>query len=410
MGIQNGLKRAQRVWWPGITKDVKEYVKRCHTCQSQSDKQQREPMESFEIPMAPGLVIGSDFFECGRDEYVIFVDLFSTWIEFFKVQTKDAKNLIKALRLYMTRNGVPRVFTSDQGSAFTSVEFEDFCKKYGIRRADGTAKHERGNAHAEAAVKKVKKMLMRCHDEDELARAIIAWHQTSLAPGRPSPAQIHLGRNVRDELHWNVQQAQVQWEDVRQWRQERNDRAKEYFDRGTRKLTDLTEGQEVFVQTDDGWKEGQILKKLERPRSYAVRMENGRVWERNRVKLKPNATTHSEKPKRPVTMFNPCDLQRPLPAREPEQPAVAWWRADAGPVEQSGSPEHDSSAHGAPGARMAAAGDPVDDQRVAEERDDDVRMDIDDEPRITEGSPTQEESTKRRREVKKRRRLIEEMD
>jgi transposase InsO family protein len=290
VGNQTCLKRAQRVWWPGMSQDIKTYVKTCHTCQTSADQQRDEPMKSFEVPAAPGLVIGSDFFDCGRDQYVIFVDLFSSWVEFFKVTTKDAKNLIQALRVFMTRNGIPRVFTSDQGSAYTSGEFKEFCVKNGITRKDGSAKHERGNAHAEAAVKKIKKLLNRCANEDELMSAILAWHQTEMAPGRPSPAQVHLGRNLRDDLHWNVQQALVQWSEVKDWKEKKNDKAKEYFDRGTRALKVLDEGQKVLVRVTDEWKEGKIKRKLERPRSYEVEMENGRVLERNRVKLKPDET------------------------------------------------------------------------------------------------------------------------
>jgi transposase InsO family protein len=339
VGIQTGMRRAQRVWWPGMMAEVTSFVKRCHTCQASSDKQQREPMISFEIPTAPGLVIGSDFFDCGNHQYLIFVDLFSNWIEYYKVKTKDTKNLTNALRLYMARNGIPRVFTSDQGSAFTSNKFQEFCRKYGIKRADGSAKHERGNAHAEAAVKKIKKLLMRCKDEDELVRAMLAWHQTELAAGRPSPAQIHLGRNLRDELNWNVEQKTIQWEEVRQWRQKRNDKAKEYFDRGTKELVELTKGQKVFVRKGDEWKEGMIVEKLARPRSYKVRMEDGRELERNRVQIKENETSHSQKPKRPVIYNNPCPVQV-VREEEGTQP-VLWHRTAEGPDDFArGSAEH----------------------------------------------------------------------
>jgi hypothetical protein len=230
VGMQVCLRRAQRVWWPGMNQEIKQYVQTCHTCQSSADQQRDEPMKAFEVPVARGLVVGSDVFDSGADQYVIFVDLFSNWIEFFKIPTKDTKNLIKTLRNYMTRNGVPRVFTSDKGSAYRSHEFAEFCKEMGIKRADGSAKHERGNAHAEASVKKIKKLLARCRSEDEVMKAILAWHQAPIAPRRPSPAQIHLGRNVRDELHWNVQQACVQWSEVRSWKEEKQLRAKQDFE------------------------------------------------------------------------------------------------------------------------------------------------------------------------------------
>ncbi len=421
VGIQTGCRRAQRVWWPGINKDVKRFVQTCHTCQASADNQRREPMQSYEIPSAPGLVIGSDFFDCGNDQYVIFVDLFSTWIEFFKVGTKDAKSLKKALRVYISRNGVPRVFTSDQGAAFTSQEFQIFCDKFGIKRMDGSAKHERGNAHAEAAVKKIKKLLTRCKDEDELVKAILAWHQTEVAPGRPSPAQIHLGRNLRDDLNWNVEQAQVQWEDVRKWRTARNEKAKEYFDRGTRELSPMTEGQKVFVRVDEEWKEGVIEKKLERPRSYAVKMDEGRTVERNRVKLKPNETRHSKKPRKPVTFGNSFSLQQPRAAdTEGNELPVLWPRAEehlidsAQPDDSPGGAARDERAVGPPPRDGSV--DAEETARLAESEeapgqmieDSETGMDTGQRVQTAEGSSDATEGPRQPRMKKARKRLIEE--
>ncbi len=329
VGINASLKRAQAVWWPQLKSDVKRHRVTCHTCQANTDHQAREPMKSFEIPQAPGLVIASDFFDCGKAEYILFTDLFSGWVEFTRVKTKDTKNLIMTLRAYMMRNGIPRVFHSDRGSAYTSREFEEFCKNMGIARHDASAKHERGNAHAEAAVKQIKKYLNRCNNQDDLVKAILAWHQTEKRPGRPSPAQIHMGRNLRDELHWEVKQEVVAWEDVRNWKNHDNEEAKKYFDRGTKELSSLDEGQEVFVSWDKEWKEGKILSKLDRPRSYKVQLENGETIERNRVKIRPNGTTHTRNPKKPVILDPILPLQERTRAEDrtdDEQPL--WLHAE----------------------------------------------------------------------------------
>ncbi len=422
VGIQTGLRRAQRVWWPGINSEVKKYVTSCHTCQTSADNQRREPMLSYEIPTAPGLVVGSDFFDCGADQYVIFVDLFSTWIEFFKVGTKDTKNLKKALRIYMTRNGIPRVFTSDQGSAFRSQEFEKFCDEFGIKRVDGSAKHERGNAHAEAAVKKIKKLLTRCGNEDELVKAILAWHQTEVAPGRPSPAQIHLGRNLRDELNWNVQQAQVQWEEVRNWREARNDKAKNYFDRGTRELSPLTKGQKVFVRVEDKWKEGTIEQYLERPRSYAIKMDEGRTLERNRVKIKPNDTRHSKKPRKPVTFLNSGFSQKPSAEQTTDAEPPRLWRGAEDEVAEPPQVDHfPRSAEGDGGDGGPLPGDGGVDLAEREERvansespraqqseEERPGMDTGQRENTTEGSSEEPEGPKRPRPIKPQKRYIEE--
>jgi hypothetical protein len=296
LGINSCMRRARGIWWPGLDKDVKEFVQGCAMCQSQSDRQKKEPMQSFEVPSAPGLVVASDHFFLGGKAYVLITDTFSMWTEFYRVQTTSGANLIKALRQYISRNGILRVITADQGTAYTSAEFlVEFCGSFGIRGCVGSAKHSQGNAHAEAAVKRVKKWLKRCASEDELCMAILAWHQTPMAEGRPSPAEVHLGRNVRDGLSWRVEQSCVDWNDVWAWREARNAKAKKYYDVGSWPLAELEKGQKVFVwdTVAKSWMKGVVLKRLERPRSYRVQLVTGACIERNRRDLKPDNSWHS---------------------------------------------------------------------------------------------------------------------
>jgi hypothetical protein len=296
VGIATCEKRATGVWWPGMKGEIRSFVKGCGKCQQHRNRQQKEPMQSFEIPNAPGLVIASDHFFMDGRTYVLFTDTFSMWTEFFRVQSTNANHLIRALRQYMSRNGIPRVLTADQGSAFTSKELEEFAEEMDMKIRFGSAKYSQGNAHAEAAVKRVKKWLRRCSSENDLCKAILAWHQTPVAQGRPSPAEIHLGRNVRDGLSWKVEQSMVEWDDVRKWREDRNREAKRFYDHGARKLGDLDQGELVWVWNgiDKIWEEGKIVSKLDRPRSFEVELKNGSRIERNRRDLKRDLTWHSK--------------------------------------------------------------------------------------------------------------------
>ncbi len=323
VGIRATLDRAGKVWWPGMEKEIKEFVRGCACCQKHSDRQRHEPMLSFEIPTAPGLVVASDHFFIGGKTYVLFTDTFSMWTEFFVVPSTSAVHLIRALRRFISRNGIPRVFTADQGAAYTSEEFQEFCRKMDIRSCVSSAKHSQGNAHAEAAVKRVKKWLKRCNDEDDLCMAVLAWHQTPLAQGRPSPSEIHLGRNVRDGLAWRVDQVKVDWNDVRLWREQRNRAAKNLYDRGTRQLVDLQNDQKIWVWMEDErkWKAGMVVKKLNRPRSYLVRLEDGSEIERNRKELKPDLSWHSVQEERLISgVLQECG-EGLVPVRPPEERA-----------------------------------------------------------------------------------------
>jgi hypothetical protein len=112
------------------------------------------------------------------------------------------------------RNGVPRVFHSDQGSTFEGEEFQKFCREWGIQFSDNSAKHPRGNAIAEAHVKKIKHVLSTAANDDEMTKAILAMMQTPVAPGQPSPMQLHMGGNMRDELHPAVERYEGSWSET----------------------------------------------------------------------------------------------------------------------------------------------------------------------------------------------------
>ncbi len=308
VGMSTMQKRAEAAaWWPGMRNEIKKWVERCGECQISRPQQMREPMQSFETPQAPGLVVHADYFELSSYEYVILVDGFSGWTEVMSANNRRPGELCRIVRLYMTRNGVPKIFHSDQGSAFEAREFDEFCEKWGIIRSSNSPKHPRGNGIAEAHVKKVKHLLTTSRDEDDLARALLALMQTPVAVGKPTPAELHFGRNVRDELHPVIRRTETGWDKHRQWRDEKNAKEKKYFDRGTRELKELSTGDAVLVWHRDEWQRGKVTQKLARPRSYEVELnETGRRLERNRVQLRAighDVSEPSMKSLRPFPFF-----------------------------------------------------------------------------------------------------------
>ncbi len=283
-------KRAvDKVWWPGLSKDIKDYAAHCQTCQTLTPAQQREPMISFEIPPGPGLVWHSDFFEWQAKEYVFYVDAFSNWVEVYRAKTRSPSDLIKVTRLHFMRQGIPRQVHADQGSTYTAKEFREFCETWHVHLTWGSPKHPRGNAIAEAMVKKIKHLLKGANTEDEFTAAFLAMNQTPMALGRPTPAQLHFGRNLRDELNEKVEQAHVDWDQVRQWKEAKKEGEKRKYDQTARELPSMEAGQRVRVKWGDEWRDAVVLKKChERPRSYQLKMAGtGKVVERNRVLIRP---------------------------------------------------------------------------------------------------------------------------
>jgi hypothetical protein len=269
--------------------------------------QAREPMLSHEVPEAPGLTLHADYLEFGGNEYLITVDGFSGWTELASTASRRPRELMRVLRLYMARHGVPRRFHADQGSTFESAEFKEFCAKWGIQFTDNSPKHSQGNAIAEAHVKKVKHILSTVETDDELARALLALMQTPVTIGGPSPAQLHYGRNLRNNLHPRVEKNEGSWEGHVAWKHSKAEKEKRFYDRGTKALTELQPGAAVLIWHRERWQRGTVMRKMGRPRSYEVRVtETGQLLQRNRVQLReidPEMSNPSKKLTRPASFF-----------------------------------------------------------------------------------------------------------
>ena len=62
-GIQSCLRRAREVvYWPGMTKELTDYIQQCETCNTYSSEQQRQPLIPHEIPERPWQRVACDIF------------------------------------------------------------------------------------------------------------------------------------------------------------------------------------------------------------------------------------------------------------------------------------------------------------------------------------------------------------
>ena len=68
----------------------------------------------------------------------------------------SCKTIGKLKQLFAT-HGLPKTIVTDNGSLFTSYEFQDFVKRNGIRHVTSAPHHPSSNGLAERAVQLVKK-------------------------------------------------------------------------------------------------------------------------------------------------------------------------------------------------------------------------------------------------------------
>lgn len=81
MGI-GSTKRILReyFWWPGMSTDAENYVKKCMTCLQLSRKNPPVPLSTRQLPQGPWEILQIDFFtakEFGQGEFLVIVDIYS---------------------------------------------------------------------------------------------------------------------------------------------------------------------------------------------------------------------------------------------------------------------------------------------------------------------------------------------
>ena len=115
----------------------------------------------------------------------------------------------------MVTFGVPVEISSDGGPEFIAGETNDFFKIWGIHHRLSSAGLPSSNGRAELGVKTAKRLLMEnvgpsgTLDSDGVVRALLTYRNTPEPGCKLSPAQILLGRPLRDTLPYISKEVMV---------------------------------------------------------------------------------------------------------------------------------------------------------------------------------------------------------
>ena len=162
------------------------------------------------IAQSPSQAVASDYCEFGGSHYLVTVDRFTNWptVSSAKPGTlaSGTKGLLSALRSLFATFGIPEEISSDGGPEYTSQMFSDFMEKWGVRHRCSSVSNAQSNGRAEVCVKSVKRLLRTnvsadgSLDSDAVMRGLLQLRNTPDPDTNLSPAQILLGRKLRDFL------------------------------------------------------------------------------------------------------------------------------------------------------------------------------------------------------------------
>ena len=156
-----GLSRMY-VWWPGVTRDVEETVKKCLECQQHHSRPQVAPLHPWAWPTRPWARLHVDYAGPIKGQMVLVdIDAHSKYIEAIPTAGSTLQVVIEELRTLFSRFGIPETIVSDNGTCFTSYEFKQFLKRNGIKQLLSAPYHPSTNGLAERAEQVLKRGLRK---------------------------------------------------------------------------------------------------------------------------------------------------------------------------------------------------------------------------------------------------------
>ena len=157
----NRMKNLMRsyVFWPGMNSVVTDMVSKCKGC-ILAPKSPPISQESWHKTDRPLSRIHIDFAgPIDKFYYLVVVDSNFKWLEVFQMKRPASTNTVNRLHELFARSGVVDMIVSDNGTQFTSKEFEHFCSTFQVEHIRIPPYHPRSNGLAERFVDTLKRAL-----------------------------------------------------------------------------------------------------------------------------------------------------------------------------------------------------------------------------------------------------------
>jgi transposase InsO family protein len=142
-----------RYYWPGMRRDVENYVRECDECQRRKQKSEyTAPLGDVQQPSYPFEIISMDI--CGpyvltprKNRYLsTFTDCFSKYAEAIPLEDMTAESCARAYATQViARHSTGSILVTDQGRSFTSEFFRQVCKILGIKQLNTSSYHPQAN-------------------------------------------------------------------------------------------------------------------------------------------------------------------------------------------------------------------------------------------------------------------------
>ncbi|UYV69469.1 hypothetical protein LAZ67_6003708 [Cordylochernes scorpioides] len=282
------LRARETVWWPGISEEIAETVRKCSVC-IQEAVSKHEPLIPTNFPTRPWQKIEMDLFKFENKWYLVIIDYYSRFPEMIQLDRLKANVVVRSCKSIFARHGIPETVVSDNGTQFGAArEFPNFARQYGFTHVTSSPRFPQSNGMAEAGVKIAKLILTKNQDP---SLGLLEYRSTPLENGY-SPAELLMGRKLRTTLPIAPENLNPRLVDsytlkIKEGRRRKD--MKSRYDRrcGATDMEELSEGDTVWITDMRIW--GIVKQKASTPRSYMVDTPVGTL-RRNRFHLRKGDT------------------------------------------------------------------------------------------------------------------------
>ena len=177
-GIEKTKEKLKRYWyWPGLHKDVEEYIGTCTVCQKTKHSTERPAGKLMPIKSEyPWQTITMDFvgkFAPGRltgnNMCLVIIDKFSkyTILETVPENIDAEKTADILLKRMISQFGIPEIIISDRGPQFTSNLWQRICEYLGCKSALASSHHPQTDGQSERSIQTFLRLIRAFASEQE---------------------------------------------------------------------------------------------------------------------------------------------------------------------------------------------------------------------------------------------------
>ena len=184
----------ERFWWPGMTRDLRNRIKKCGCCRKYEAAPPVAPMKPLTCS-GPGELLHVDFTSIEetvplKEEPVIrnvlvLQDHFSKYVVAYVVKDQTACTAAETLgNGYFRLFGAPAYLISDQGKAFTGHIITHLCDLYGVQKLRTSPYHAQANGQVERMNQTIICMIRKLEEDkkacwsEHLPELLLAYNAT----------------------------------------------------------------------------------------------------------------------------------------------------------------------------------------------------------------------------------------